>query len=100
MVRLQSPGERGSPITEAQLLAWLNMSEEEHLVSGGWATWAQAQGISYRSARKYLAPTDSETRSRRISRPSLSATVTSDSPQASTSAATATITGDKITVRV
>lgn len=100
VVRLQSPGERGSPITEAQLLAWLNMSEEEHLVSGGWATWAQAQGISYRSARKYLAPTDSETRSRRISRPSLSATVTSDSPQASTSAATATITGDKITVRV
>ncbi|EBV2372409.1 SET domain-containing protein-lysine N-methyltransferase, partial [Salmonella enterica subsp. diarizonae] len=41
VVRLQPPRERGSPITEAQLLAWLNMSPEERRTSGGWATWAQ-----------------------------------------------------------
>ncbi|EJC1383151.1 SET domain-containing protein-lysine N-methyltransferase, partial [Salmonella enterica] len=57
VVRLQPPRERGSPITEAQLLAWLNMSPEERRTSGGWATWAQARGISYISARKYLAAT-------------------------------------------
>lgn len=96
LVRLQPPGERGSPITEAQLLAWLNMSQEERRTSGGWATWAQAQGISYRSARKYLAPTDIEMPFRGTSCPSPSSTVTSDSPQASTSAATTT--GDKIAV--
>ncbi|OSG15181.1 SET domain-containing protein-lysine N-methyltransferase [Salmonella enterica] len=96
VVRLQPPGERGSPITEAQLLAWLNMSPEERRTSGGWATWAQAQGISYRSARKYLAPTDIEMPSRGTSCPSPSSTVTSDSPQASTSAATTT--GDEIAV--
>ncbi len=89
-IRLQPPGERGSPITEAQLLAWLNMSPEERRTSGGWATWAQARGISYISARKYLAPTDSEMSSRGTSRPSPPSTVTSDSPQASTSAATTT----------
>ncbi len=97
-VRLQPPGERGSPITEAQHLAWLNMSPEERRTSGGWATWAQAQGISYISARKYLAPTDSEMPSRGTSRPSPPSTVTSDSPQASTSAATTT--GDEIAVSV
>ncbi|EHI2671460.1 TPA: SET domain-containing protein-lysine N-methyltransferase [Salmonella enterica subsp. enterica serovar Saintpaul] len=97
-VRLQPPGERGSPITEAQLLAWFNMSPEERHTSGGWAAWAQAQGISYRSARKYLAPIDSEIPSSGASRPPPSATVTSDSPQASTSVAT--ITGDEITVSV
>ncbi|EAA6278159.1 SET domain-containing protein, partial [Salmonella enterica subsp. enterica] len=70
MVRLQPPGERGSPITEAQILAWLNMSPDERRTSGGWATWAQARGISYISARKYLAPTDSEMPSRGTSRPS------------------------------
>ncbi|HDC2662038.1 TPA: SET domain-containing protein-lysine N-methyltransferase [Salmonella enterica] len=96
VVRLQSPGERGSPITEAQLLAWLNMSPEERQTSGGWAAWAQARGISYISARKYLAPTDSEMPSRGTSRPSPPSTVTSDSPQASTSAATTT--GDEIAV--
>ncbi|ENY2728833.1 SET domain-containing protein-lysine N-methyltransferase, partial [Salmonella enterica] len=95
-IRLQPPWERGSPITEAQHLAWLNMSPEERRTSGGWATWAQARGISYISARKYLAPTDSEMPSRGISRPSPPSTVTSDSPQASTSAATTT--GDKIAV--
>ncbi|EAU9556275.1 SET domain-containing protein-lysine N-methyltransferase, partial [Salmonella enterica] len=89
-IRLQPPGERGSPIKEAQLLAWLNMSPEERRTSGGWATWAQARGISYISARKYLAPTDSEMSSRGTSRPSPPSTVTSDSPQASTSAATTT----------
>ncbi|EBI7660870.1 SET domain-containing protein-lysine N-methyltransferase [Salmonella enterica] len=95
-VRLQPPGERGSPITEAQLLAWLNMSPEEHRAAGGWATWAQTQGISYISARKYLAPIDREIPSSGTSRPPPSATVTSDSPRASTSAAT----GDEITVSV
>ncbi|EAY3694722.1 SET domain-containing protein-lysine N-methyltransferase [Salmonella enterica subsp. enterica serovar Mississippi] len=97
-VRLQPPGERGSPITEAQLLAWFNMSPEEHRAAGGWATWAQTQGISYISARKYLAPIDSEIPSGGTSRPPPSATVTSDSPQASTSVATTT--GDEITVSV
>ncbi|ECW0821439.1 SET domain-containing protein-lysine N-methyltransferase, partial [Salmonella enterica subsp. enterica] len=97
-VRLQPPGERGSPITEAQLLAWFNMSPEEHRAAGGWATWAQTQGISYISARKYLAPIDSEIPSSGTSRPPPSATVTSDSPQASTSVATTT--GDEITVSV
>ncbi|ECO0581942.1 SET domain-containing protein-lysine N-methyltransferase [Salmonella enterica subsp. diarizonae] len=96
VVRLQPPRERGSPITEAQLLAWLNMSPEERRTSGGWATWAQARGISYISARKYLAPTDSEMPSRGTSRPSPPSIVTSDSPQASTSAATTT--GDEIAV--
>ncbi|EEA6543024.1 TPA: SET domain-containing protein-lysine N-methyltransferase [Salmonella enterica] len=96
VVRLQPPGERGSPITEAQLLAWLNMSPEERRTSGGWATWAQARGISYISARKYLAPTDSEMPSRGTSRPSPPSTVTSGSPQASTSAAATT--GDEIAV--
>ncbi|EGN9317837.1 SET domain-containing protein-lysine N-methyltransferase [Salmonella enterica] len=98
VVRLQPPGERGSPITEAQLLAWLNMSQEERRTSGGWATWAQTQGISYISARKYLAPIDREIPSSGTSRPPPSATVTSDSPQASTSVATTT--GDEITVSV
>ncbi|EHJ3441433.1 SET domain-containing protein [Salmonella enterica] len=97
-VRLQPPGERGSPITEAQLLAWLNMSPEEHRAAGGWATWAQTQGISYISARKYLVPIDREIPSSGTSRPPPSATVTSDSPQASTSVATTT--GDEITVSV
>ncbi|HHX3384225.1 TPA: SET domain-containing protein-lysine N-methyltransferase, partial [Salmonella enterica] len=95
-IRLQPPGERGSSITEAQLLAWLNMSPKEQSTSGGWATWAQARGISYISARKYLAPTDSEMPSRGTSRPSPPSTVTSDSPQASTSAATTT--GDEIAI--
>lgn len=98
VIRLQPPGERGSPITEAQLLAWFNMSPKEQSTSGGWATWAQARGISYISARKYLAPTDSEMTARGTSRPSPSSTVTSDSPQASTSAATTT--GDEIAVSV
>ncbi|EAN9661232.1 SET domain-containing protein-lysine N-methyltransferase [Salmonella enterica subsp. enterica serovar Pomona] len=96
VVRLQAPAERGSPITQAQLLTWLNMSPEEHRAAGGWATWAQTQGISYISARKYLAPMDSEIPSSGTSRPQPSATVTSDSPRASTSAAT----GDEITVSV
>ncbi|EAM3329203.1 SET domain-containing protein-lysine N-methyltransferase [Salmonella enterica] len=96
VVRLQPTGERGSPITQAQLLTWLNMSPEEHRAAGGWATWAQTQGISYISARKYLAPMDSEIPSSGTSRPQPSATITSDSPRASTSAAT----GDEITVSV
>ncbi|EEP9786827.1 SET domain-containing protein-lysine N-methyltransferase [Salmonella enterica subsp. enterica serovar Saintpaul] len=96
VVRLQAPAERGSPITQAQLLTWLNTSPEEHRAAGGWATWAQTQGISYISARRYLAPIDSEIPSSGTSRPQPSATVTSDSPRASTSAAT----GDEITVSV
>ncbi|ECC7444793.1 TPA: SET domain-containing protein-lysine N-methyltransferase [Salmonella enterica subsp. enterica serovar Newport] len=96
--RLQPPGDRGSPITETQLLAWFNMSPEEHRAAGGWTTWAQTQGISYISARKYLAPIDSEIPSSGKSRPPPSVTVTSDSPQASTSVATTT--GDEKTVSV
>ncbi|EHJ7194659.1 SET domain-containing protein-lysine N-methyltransferase [Salmonella enterica subsp. enterica serovar Victoria] len=96
VIRLQPPGERGSPITMSQLLAWFNMSPKEQSTSGGWATWAQARGISYISARKYLAPTDSEMTARGTSRPSPSSTVTSDSPQASTS--TATTTGNEIAI--
>ncbi|ENU0227928.1 SET domain-containing protein-lysine N-methyltransferase, partial [Salmonella enterica] len=53
---------------------------------------------SYISARKYLAPIDREIPSSGTSRPPPSATVTSDSPQASTSVATTT--GDEITVSV
>ncbi|ASG55046.1 SET domain-containing protein-lysine N-methyltransferase [Salmonella bongori] len=85
MERLQPLKERGSPITEAQLLAWFSMSPEERRTSGGWATWAQAQGISYRSAKKYLTLTDSEIPSGRT-RPSPSATVTSASQEASAAA--------------
>ncbi|ECJ2540648.1 SET domain-containing protein-lysine N-methyltransferase, partial [Salmonella enterica subsp. salamae] len=80
--RLQPLGKKGDPITLAQLLAWFNMSSEERRASGGWATWAQTQGISYRSARKYLAPTDSETPPCGISRSPPSTTVTSASPPA------------------
>ncbi|ECE5989153.1 SET domain-containing protein-lysine N-methyltransferase [Salmonella enterica subsp. salamae] len=92
--RLQPLGRKGAPITLAQLMAWFNMSSEERRASGGWATWAQTQGISYRSARKYLAPTDSEMPPCGISRSSPSTTVTSASLLASTSA------GDEITVSV
>ncbi|HAU3139576.1 TPA: SET domain-containing protein-lysine N-methyltransferase [Salmonella enterica] len=92
--RLQPLGRKGDPITLAQLLAWFNMSSEERRASGGWATWAQTQGISYRSARKYLAPTDSETPPCGISRSPPSTTVTSASPPASASA------GDEIAVSV
>ncbi|ECF5831884.1 SET domain-containing protein-lysine N-methyltransferase, partial [Salmonella enterica subsp. salamae] len=92
--RLQPLGKKGDPITLAQLLAWFNMSSEERRASGGWATWAQTQGISYRSARKYLAPTDNETSPCGISRSPPSTTVSSASPPASAS------TGDEITVSV
>ncbi|EKT7566005.1 SET domain-containing protein-lysine N-methyltransferase [Salmonella enterica] len=92
--RLQPLGRKGDPITLAQLLAWFNMSSEERRASGGWATWAQTQGISYRSARKYLAPTDSETPPCGTSRSPPSTTVTSASPPASASA------GDEIAVSV
>ncbi|ECF5899281.1 SET domain-containing protein [Salmonella enterica subsp. salamae] len=92
--RLQPLGKKGDPITLAQLLAWFNMSSEERRASGGWATWAQTQGISYRSARKYLAPTDSETPPCGISQSPPSTTVTGASPPASASA------GDEIAVSV
>lgn len=35
IVRLQVPAERGSPITQTQLLTWFNMSPEEHCAAGG-----------------------------------------------------------------
>ncbi|HDC1416246.1 TPA: SET domain-containing protein-lysine N-methyltransferase [Salmonella enterica] len=92
--RLQSPGERGAPITNTQIQTWLALSQEAKRESGGWIKWAQAQGISYRSARKYLAPTDSETPPCGISQSPPSTTVTSASPPASASA------GDEITVSV
>ncbi|EGB0328594.1 TPA: SET domain-containing protein-lysine N-methyltransferase [Salmonella enterica subsp. enterica serovar Poona] len=85
-VRLQPLDKRGSPVTEAQLLVWFNMSPEERNEAGGWATWAQTQGISYRSARKYLAITDTEMPASRMLRALPSATVTSDDQQTSTSA--------------
>ncbi|ELL5882677.1 SET domain-containing protein-lysine N-methyltransferase, partial [Salmonella enterica] len=92
--RLRPPGKKGDPVTLAQLLAWFNMSSEERRVSGGWAACAQTQGISYTSARKYLAPADSETPPCGTSRSSPSATITSASPSAPASA------GDKITASV
>ncbi|EOX8517833.1 SET domain-containing protein, partial [Salmonella enterica subsp. indica] len=55
MERLQHPEERGSAITNVQLLTWLNMSPEEHSKAGGWITWAQAQGIATNNARIYLS---------------------------------------------
>ncbi|ECT3980557.1 TPA: SET domain-containing protein [Salmonella enterica subsp. houtenae] len=54
---LQPPGEKTAPITESQLLAWLNMSAQEHNETGGWRTWAQTQKIAINSARKYLTNT-------------------------------------------
>ncbi|EDS2584773.1 SET domain-containing protein, partial [Salmonella enterica] len=55
--RLQHPQERGSAITQAQLLTWLNMSQEERSKAGGWKVWAQAQGIATNNARIYLLNT-------------------------------------------
>ncbi|VDZ79394.1 phage-like protein [Salmonella bongori] len=54
MERLHSTEERGVHITQGQLQAWLNMSPEARSEVGDWMTWAQTQGISIRSARKYL----------------------------------------------
>ncbi|MRS71964.1 SET domain-containing protein-lysine N-methyltransferase, partial [Salmonella enterica] len=88
--RLKPTGERGTSITNQQIRMWRDLPQEAKHEAGGWMTWAQARGISYISARKYLAPTDSEMSSRGTSRPSPPSTVTSDSPQASTSAATTT----------
>ncbi|EIK2676161.1 SET domain-containing protein-lysine N-methyltransferase [Salmonella enterica] len=89
---------KGSRITNTQIQAWRDLSPEAKREAGGWMKWAQTQGISYISARKYLAPIDREIPSSGTSRPPPSATVTSDSPQASTSVATTT--GDEITVSV
>ncbi|EAT1906701.1 SET domain-containing protein [Salmonella enterica] len=57
MELLRSSGDKVAPITESQLLTWLNMSAQEHSEAGGWITWAQAQGITTSSARKYLTNT-------------------------------------------
>ncbi|ENY9360188.1 SET domain-containing protein-lysine N-methyltransferase [Salmonella enterica] len=94
--RLKQPGERGTPITNTQIRTWRDLPQEAKREAGGWIKWAQALGISYISARRYLAPIDSEIPSSGTSRPQPSATVTSDSPRASTSAATTT--GDEIAV--
>ncbi|EDQ3825744.1 SET domain-containing protein, partial [Salmonella enterica subsp. salamae] len=70
MERLQHPEEKGSAITKAQLLTWLNMSPEEHSKAGGWITWAQAQGIATNNARIYLSNTGLTARGmERIQRP-------------------------------
>lgn len=70
MERLQHPEARGSAITKAQLLTWLNMSPEEHSKAGGWITWAQAQGIATNNARMYLSNTGLTARGmERIQRP-------------------------------
>ncbi|ELH8432828.1 SET domain-containing protein-lysine N-methyltransferase [Salmonella enterica] len=54
MARLQLSEERGSTITKAQFLKWADMSPEERSEAGGWRAWAQAQGISIRSAGNVL----------------------------------------------
>ncbi|HGG3555379.1 TPA: SET domain-containing protein-lysine N-methyltransferase [Salmonella enterica subsp. salamae serovar 42:g,t:-] len=70
MERLQHPEEKGSTITKAQLLTWLNMSPEEHSKAGGWITWAQAQRIATNNARIYLSNTGLTARGmERIQRP-------------------------------
>lgn len=54
MELLRSPEDKGAPISDSQLLTWLNMSPEEHSEAGGWKVWVQTQGIAINSARKHL----------------------------------------------
>ncbi|EDO2069239.1 SET domain-containing protein-lysine N-methyltransferase, partial [Salmonella enterica] len=55
--RLQPPGERGTPITNQQIRAWQDLSQEAKYEAGGWKVWAQTQGISIDSASTYLTNT-------------------------------------------
>ncbi|EBA6034534.1 SET domain-containing protein-lysine N-methyltransferase, partial [Salmonella enterica] len=49
-IRLQPPGERGTPITNQQIRAWKDLPQEAKREAGGWIRWAQAQGITIGSA--------------------------------------------------
>ncbi|EAC0960199.1 SET domain-containing protein-lysine N-methyltransferase, partial [Salmonella enterica subsp. enterica] len=53
-IRLQPPGERGTPITNQQIRAWQDLPLEAKRNAGGWITWAQAQGINIGSAKTFL----------------------------------------------
>ncbi|EDW4359768.1 SET domain-containing protein-lysine N-methyltransferase, partial [Salmonella enterica subsp. salamae] len=56
-IRLQPPGERGTPITNQQIRAWQDLPLEAKREAGGWITWAQAQGINIDSASTCLTHT-------------------------------------------
>ncbi len=56
-VRLQPPGERGTPITNQQIRAWQDLPLEAKREAGGWITWAQSQGINIGSAGTCLTHT-------------------------------------------
>ncbi|EEJ4513550.1 SET domain-containing protein-lysine N-methyltransferase, partial [Salmonella enterica subsp. diarizonae serovar 50:r:z] len=53
-IRLQPPGERGTPITNQQIRAWKDLPLEAKRETGGWIRWAQAQGITIGSAGIFL----------------------------------------------
>ncbi|HBK1093981.1 TPA: SET domain-containing protein-lysine N-methyltransferase, partial [Salmonella enterica] len=44
-IRLQPPGERGTPITNQQIRVWQDLLQEAKREAGGWKVWAQTQGI-------------------------------------------------------
>ncbi|EDA3544020.1 SET domain-containing protein-lysine N-methyltransferase, partial [Salmonella enterica subsp. enterica serovar Napoli] len=52
--RLQPTGERGTPITNQQIRAWQELSQEAKNEAGGCIKWAQAQGIKIGSTRMFL----------------------------------------------
>ncbi len=56
-VRLQPPGERGTPITNQQIRAWQDLPQEAKREAGGWIPWVQTQGISINSASACLTNT-------------------------------------------
>ncbi|EDZ0909181.1 SET domain-containing protein-lysine N-methyltransferase, partial [Salmonella enterica] len=56
-IRLQPPGERGTPITNQQIRAWRDLPQEAKRETGGWIRWAQSQGINIGSAGVYLTNT-------------------------------------------
>ncbi|EAB3094027.1 SET domain-containing protein-lysine N-methyltransferase [Salmonella enterica] len=94
--RLKPPGERGAPITNAQIRTWRDMSQEAKREAGGWIKWALAQGIAIGSASGYLTNTGLKYNGILRLQQSLSATVTSDSQQTSMSAGAS----DEITASV
>ncbi|EDD9544880.1 SET domain-containing protein-lysine N-methyltransferase, partial [Salmonella enterica subsp. enterica serovar Rissen] len=55
--RLQPPGEKGFSITDRQIQAWRNLTQDAKLEAGGWMKWAQNQEISISSAKQYLTNT-------------------------------------------
>ncbi|EBD5790250.1 SET domain-containing protein-lysine N-methyltransferase, partial [Salmonella enterica] len=56
-IRLQPPGERGTPITNQQIRAWQDLPLAVKREEGSWITWAQAQGINIDSASTCLTNT-------------------------------------------